>query len=155
MLVLPGSASTYRPPFESSELMIDAIGGQAFMFKPRWTAANTPQSMLVEPAFELANGSWKRTHAWRHIKHACGENPSRVYSQTRLDTAWDFRRAYNEGKKLKESQERWCEDPKSQTAPFPEDLQWEVLADVIRGNVKLNAHCYQTDGEPVVCLIIP
>ena len=131
MLVLPGSAN--------------AIGGTAYPFKPRWTAENTPQSMLVEPAYEITHGEWKRTHAWRHMKHACGENPSRVYSQTRLDTAWDFRKAYNEGKQLKAKQDRWCENPKEQKEPFPESLEWEPLADAIRGNVKVNIHCYQTN----------
>lgn len=135
MLVLPGSAGN--------------IGGQAFTFKPRWTDENTPQSMQVEPPFVISPGkngsaSWERTGAWRHIKHACGENPLRVYGNTRMDSAWDFRRAYNEGKQLKDRQERWCESPKTQTEPFPEDLQWEVMADIIRGNVKVNIHCYET-----------
>lgn len=58
MLVLPGSAGN--------------IGGQAFTFKPRWTAENTPQSMQVEPPFVIGqNGTWERTRAWRHMKHAC------------------------------------------------------------------------------------
>lgn len=61
MLVLPGSA--------------DNIGGQAFTFKPRWTKENTPESMLVEPPFVTKNGTWERTGAWRHIKHACGGEP--------------------------------------------------------------------------------
>ncbi|WVW85777.1 hypothetical protein I302_107815 [Kwoniella bestiolae CBS 10118] len=130
MLVLPGSA--------------DSIGGQAFPFKPRWTHENTPQSMLVEPAWKIDNGTWARTHSWRHIKHACGENPKRVYGQTRMDNAYDFRRAYTEGKTLKDKQDRWCSSPKTQTEPFPESLEWEVLSDVIRGNVKVNIHCYET-----------
>ncbi|KAK6910652.1 hypothetical protein I203_104684 [Kwoniella mangroviensis CBS 8507] len=130
MLVLPGSA--------------DSIGGQAFPFKPRWTHENTPQSMLVEPAWKIDNGTWARTHAWRHIKHACGENPKRVYGQTRMDNAYDFRRAYTEGRTLKEKQDRWCASPKTQTEPFPQSLEWEVLSDVIRGNVKVNIHCYET-----------
>ena len=45
---------------------------------------------------------------------------------------------------LKEKQERWCESPKTQTEPFPQDLQWEVMADILRGNVKVNIHCYET-----------
>jgi imidazolonepropionase-like amidohydrolase len=61
-----------------------------------------------------------------------------------MDTAWAFRGAYNEGKMLKEKQERWCESPKTQTEPFPQDLQWEVMADILRGNVKVNIHCYET-----------
>ncbi|WVQ99842.1 hypothetical protein IAU59_006985 [Kwoniella sp. CBS 9459] len=130
MLVLPGSAGN--------------IGGQAFPFKPRWTYENTPQSMLVEPAFVIDNGTWSRTHAWRHIKHACGENPHRVYGNTRMDSAYDFRRAYTEGKELKEKQDRWCQSPKTQSEPFPTSLEWEPLSDVIRGNVKVNIHCYET-----------
>lgn len=67
-----------------------------------------------------------------------------VYGNNRMDSAYDFRRAYTEGKKLKEQQDRWCADPKSQKEPFPTSLEWEVLADVIRGNVKVNIHCYET-----------
>ena len=26
---------------------------------------------------------------------------------------------------------------------FPEDLQWEALVDVVRGRVKVQAHCYE------------
>ncbi|OWZ77540.1 amidohydrolase [Cryptococcus neoformans Bt85] len=133
MLVLPGSAGS--------------IGGQAAAFKPRWTYENTPQSMQVEPPFVIdssGNGTWQRTHSWRHIKHACGENPARVYGAKRMDAAYDFRKAYAEGKKLKDAQDRWCADPKSQKEPFPTSLEYEVLADVIRGNVKVNIHCYET-----------
>jgi imidazolonepropionase-like amidohydrolase len=135
MLVLPGSAGN--------------IGGQAFTFKPRWTAENTPQSMQVEPPFVISSsddgkGSWTRTHAFRHVKHACGENPLRVYGNTRMDSAYDFRRAYTEGKNLKDRQDRWCASPKTQTEPLPESLEWELMADIIRGNVKVNIHCYET-----------
>lgn len=68
----------------------------------------------------------------------------RVYGNTRMDSAYDFRRAYTEGKNLKDKQDRWCSSPKTQTEPFPTSLEWEVLADVIRGNVKVNIHCYET-----------
>lgn len=103
--------------------------------------------MQVEPPFMIdssGNGTWQRTHSWRHIKHACGENPARVYGAKRMDAAYDFRKAYAEGKKLKDAQDRWCADPKSQREPFPTSLEYEVLADVIRGNVKVNIHCYET-----------
>lgn len=135
MLVLPGSAGN--------------IGGQAFTFKPRATEENTPRSMQVEPPFiisenEHGKGHWERTRSWRHIKHACGENPLRVYQNTRMDSAYDFRRAYTEGKLLMEKQDRWCASPKTQTEPFPDSLEWEAMADIIRGNVKVNIHCYET-----------
>lgn len=133
MLVLPGSAGN--------------IGGQAFVFKPRWTYENTPQSMQVDPPFIISNegnGTWERTGTWRHIKHATGENPSRFYGNTRMDSAFDFRRAYEEGRKLKEEQDWWCASAKTQDRPYPTSLEWEILADVIRGNVKVNIHCYET-----------
>jgi hypothetical protein len=69
-----------------------------------------------------------------------GENPSRVYSQTRMDSAWEFRQAYNTGRKLKESQDQFCAKAEaglwSELRDFPEDLQWEALVDVLRGKVK-------------------
>ena len=125
-------------------LITITFAGTAYTFKPRWTHENTPQSMQVEPPYLMKNGSWERTKAWRHIKHACGENPHRVYGNTRLDSAYDFRRAYDEGRKLKEKQDLWCGSPATQTEPFPDSLEWEPLADVIRGNVKVNIHCYET-----------
>ncbi|KAK8854942.1 hypothetical protein IAR55_003681 [Kwoniella newhampshirensis] len=132
MLVLPGSAG--------------AIGGQAFTFKPRWTYENTPQSMQVEPPYVInthGNGSWERTGSWIHLKSASGENPSRVYSDTRMDTYYKYRKAYTQGKKIKDEQDRWCESPKTQTEPFPTNLEYEALAEVIRGKVKVNIHSYE------------
>jgi imidazolonepropionase-like amidohydrolase len=61
-----------------------------------------------------------------------------------MDSAYNFRAAYDNGKRLKDAQERWCASPTTQTEPFPDSLEWEVLADVIRGNVKVNIHCYET-----------
>ena len=37
-----------------------------------------------------------------------GENPDRVYRQTRMDAAWNFRNAYNEARKIKEAQDEFC-----------------------------------------------
>lgn len=75
-------------------------------------------------------------------RHACGENPSGAYSQTRMDSAWNFRNAYNEAKKIKSAQDEFCGavergfwDKKSE---FPESpLKWESLVDVLRGRVKV------------------
>jgi hypothetical protein len=61
-----------------------------------------------------------------------------------MDAAYDFRRAYSEGKKLKDKQDEWCSAPKKQKEPFPDSLEWEVMADIIRGHVKVNIHCYET-----------
>jgi imidazolonepropionase-like amidohydrolase len=134
MLILPGSAGN--------------IGGQAFVAKPRITREDSPSSMVVESPFAIVkegNGTtYKRTGHWRHMKQAMGENPLRVYGFNRLDQAAEFRLAYLEGQKLMKEQDAWCAAGEENTTPFPEDFKYEVLADVIRGKVKVNTHSYTT-----------
>ncbi|TFK44767.1 carbohydrate esterase family 9 protein [Crucibulum laeve] len=143
--VLPGSA--------------DAIGGQAFTIKLRPTSERSSSSMLLEPPYSL-NG----THVdpslpprWRQMKHACGENPSRVYSGTRMDTIWAFRQGYDTARQIKEKQDQFCAKAArgqwSDIGEFPQDLQWEALVDVLRGRVKVHTHCYEaTDLDGIVRL---
>lgn len=135
--ILPGSAND--------------IGGQAFIMKLRPTAERSPSSMLLEPPYTL-NGSHfdhSLTPRWRHMKHACGENPSRVYGMTRLDSGWNFRAAYDSARKLRDAQDAFCSKAESDSwddlagETFPEDLQWESLVDVLRGRVRLAVHCYE------------
>ena len=81
-------------------------------------------------------------------RHACGENPSHVYSQTRMDSAWEFRHAYDEARKIRDAQDAYCEaasndnwedlvDDDGAMKIFPDSLQWEALVDVLRGRVKV------------------
>ncbi|KIJ09655.1 hypothetical protein PAXINDRAFT_87177, partial [Paxillus involutus ATCC 200175] len=135
--ILPGSANN--------------IGGQAFIIKLRETKERSPSSMLVEPPYTL-NGSHfdhDLPPRWRHMKHACGENPSRVYSMTRLDTGWNFRQAYDTARKIRDQQDDFCAKAEAGAwkelgdTAFPEDLQWEALVEVLRGRVKLAVHCYE------------
>ncbi|EMD37401.1 hypothetical protein CERSUDRAFT_83171 [Gelatoporia subvermispora B] len=136
-LILPGSAN--------------AIGGQAFVIKLRPTKERSPTSLLLEPPFGLngSNVDSRLPPRWRHMKHACGENPARVYGDTRMDDVWAWRKAYNKAREIKGAQDAFCEKAlardwdglKGQT--FPEDLQWESLVDILRGKVKVQTHCYE------------
>ncbi|KAJ8522890.1 hypothetical protein ONZ45_g603 [Pleurotus djamor] len=131
--VLPGSANN--------------IGGQAYMIKLRKTKEGSPSSMVVDPPDVLFNRTSSGEVKWRHMKHACGENPDRRYSQSRMDAAWQFRNAYNEAKKVKDKQDDFCARVDSGEVPaeeFPESpLEWEALVDVLRGRVKISTHCYE------------
>ncbi|KAM6500145.1 hypothetical protein JOM56_003159 [Amanita muscaria] len=148
--VLPGSANN--------------IGGQAFLIKLRPTAEGSASSKVLEPPEMLhyPNASSSGYTHWRHMKHACGENPDRVYSQSRMDAAWNFRNAYNEALKIKSAQDQFCKHAEAgewdivesgaighkkhkhdKLPEFPESLQWESLVDVLRGRVKLSVHCYE------------
>ncbi|OAX33578.1 hypothetical protein K503DRAFT_700202 [Rhizopogon vinicolor AM-OR11-026] len=135
--ILPGSANN--------------IGGQAFIMKLRPTAERSPSSMLLEPPYTLNGTHFNHslTPRWRHMKHACGENPSARYDITRLDSGWNFRAAYDHARKLRDAQDAFCTKAESGSwddlagKSFPEDLQWESLIDVLRGRVKLAVHCYE------------
>ncbi|KAF9367461.1 hypothetical protein CPB97_005726, partial [Podila verticillata] len=102
----------------------------------------------------------------RYMKMACGENPNRVYGQyfhtmpsTRLGEGWLLCDQSAKATKLKDAQDNWCQPVKSLPkygrcrldTPFSEDLQYESLVAVLRDDVKLNIHCYEThDLEAMV-----
>ncbi|KAF8969443.1 carbohydrate esterase family 9 protein [Flammula alnicola] len=129
---------------------MNAIGGQAFMVKLRKPSDRSASSMLLEPPYSLtlpSDGSESYTpFRWRHMKQACGEN-LRGYGN-RMDTMWSFRVAYTEAMKIKLSQDDYCAKAEeglwdSLSGPFPEDVRWEMLVDVLRGKVKISSHCYE------------
>lgn len=119
-------------------------------------------SMIVEPPYSL-NTPDDIDHAqfrWRHMmyevvssdcynldnssdRQACGEN-LRQYG-TRMDTIWALRSAYNQAMKIKVTQDEYCRKAEtglweSLDGPFPIDFRWEMLVDVLRGNVKVGTH---------------
>ncbi|KAI0340770.1 hypothetical protein BDW22DRAFT_1359586 [Trametopsis cervina] len=137
----------------------NAIGGQAFFVKLRKTAERSPTSMIIEPPHNL-NGSTPDDDAplrWRHMKQACGENLIRY--GTRMDALWAFRSAYNEARKIKHLQDNFCVKAEAglwdelTEREFPENLQWEMLVDVLRGRVRIANHCYEAvDIDDIVRL---
>ncbi|CAE6507915.1 unnamed protein product [Rhizoctonia solani] len=140
-LVLPGSA--------------DNIGGQGFVIKLGKDAVRKgPSAMVLEPPNELfiSRNQSKQDEGprWRHTKHACGENPSEVYSQTRMDSIWNFRKAYNRAREVLSKQNEYCANAQAgkwgdiRGKDFPEDLEYESLVDVLRGRTKVHVHCYET-----------
>ncbi|KAH9176445.1 carbohydrate esterase family 9 protein [Lactarius sanguifluus] len=151
-LILPGSANAIGKLLIVAGYRYDDLtahaGGQAFTIKLRKTAERSPTAMLLEPPYQL-NGTYPASGVvpWRQMKHACGENPSRVYRATRMDTFWAFRQAYDRARQIKKEQDAYCEQAFSgrwsNLGEFPEDLQWEALVDVLRGRVKVQTHCYE------------
>ncbi|KAH9853225.1 carbohydrate esterase family 9 protein [Lenzites betulinus] len=133
-LVLPGSAN--------------AIGGQGVVIKLRPPTDHSPTGMLLENPYNSSEYDSGKQFRFRQMKHACGENPDRVYSNTRMDTAWAFREGYEKARQIKEAQDGYCAKATSGQwsglGEFPEDLQWEALVDVLRGRVKVHTHCYET-----------
>ncbi|THG99949.1 hypothetical protein EW026_g2520 [Hermanssonia centrifuga] len=136
-LVLPGSAN--------------AIGGQGIVIKLRPPEDRSPTGMLLENPYSTNQTEYDTSAVFRYrqMKHACGENPNRVYSDTRMDVIWAFRQAYDKARQIKNTQDQYCTKAlagewKGLAPDFPEDLQWEALVDVLRGRVKVHTHCYET-----------
>ena len=57
--------------------------------------------------------------------------------------------SYNKAREIKTAQDQYCNAVLGgdwatlNKSPFPEDLQWEALVDVLRGRVKVQVHCYE------------
>jgi imidazolonepropionase-like amidohydrolase len=82
------------------------------------------------------------------VKMACGENPKRVYGDktgpsTRMGNMAGDRAAFAEAEKYRREWDKWLE---SKTGDPPDrDLKLETLADVLRGEVLIQNHCYRAD----------
>ncbi|KAK3822422.1 MAG: hypothetical protein JOS17DRAFT_753523 [Linnemannia elongata] len=142
-LILPGSGNV--------------MGGEAYTVKMRKVDTLSTDDMLVQAGED---------EKWRYMKMACGENPKRYYGQylnqmpsTRLGEGWLLRDQFAKATELRRAQDDWChaaeELPKwgrhRLDKPFPEDLQYESLVGILRDEVKLNIHCYEThDLEAMV-----
>ncbi|KAI8333784.1 hypothetical protein EDC96DRAFT_525755 [Choanephora cucurbitarum] len=143
-LVLPGSSNL--------------IGGEAYAFKLRPVKSLSNQDMLVQADVDDA-----LEKKWRYLKMACGENPKNNYGRrqqrmplTRMGEAYLLRQVFADAQKLVEAQNDWCsiaeeisyndkyQDWLRLDRAFPDDISLESLTALLRGQVKLNIHCYET-----------
>lgn len=78
------------------------------------------------------------------LKHACGENPKRVYASrgpsTRMGNVAGWRQQYLQAEQYRRRWDKWLVDRKGE--PPARDLGMETLAEVLRGNILVQWHCY-------------
>ena len=132
-LILPGSGNN--------------IGGQAYPVK---FAVGKPGGRA-----EISIGDLLIPTEWRYMKMACGENAKRQRQQgrdgypiSRLGEAYYFRHAFEQAQKYNRAQDDWCDAAESGGLEslgsyLPQELEWEALGAVLRGQVKVNTHCYE------------
>ncbi|HXF96298.1 MAG TPA: amidohydrolase [Gemmatimonadales bacterium] len=82
------------------------------------------------------------------LKMACGENPKRVYGNrggpsTRMGNMAGYRAAFIRAERYRERWDKWLKD--RQGDPPERDLELETLAEVLRGNIQVQNHCYRAD----------
>ncbi|KAF4121422.1 Amidohydrolase family [Geosmithia morbida] len=124
------------------------ISGEGVVVKMR--QADSVRDMLVN----VTEGSPK---PMRYLKMAMGENQKRQFENvpggpsTRLGESYWFRKAYDNARRLKQEQDMWCEAAsttagrESLSTEYPRSLEWQTLVDVLRGNVRVNIHGYETE----------
>ncbi|KAF2263032.1 hypothetical protein CC78DRAFT_519114 [Lojkania enalia] len=133
-LILPGSGNN--------------MGGEAFVVKFAVGTKNgrneiSQRDMLAAPDARL-----------RWMKMACGENPKKVYGKvgergpfSRLGEWWEFRHAMEQARNYVREQDDWCAaagtiGAENMATYLPQKLEWEGLGAVLRGQVRVNTHCY-------------
>jgi imidazolonepropionase-like amidohydrolase len=141
-LVLPGSGNN--------------IGGEAFVIKHAVGRADGRNETSISDLLADPDRNW------RYMKMACGENPKHIHGKigergptSRLGESWEFRHAFEEASKLLQEQDDWCQaasqDPNRVKGYLPNEIRWEALIGVLRGQVHVNVHCYTvTDLEAFV-----
>jgi len=83
------------------------------------------------------------------LKMACGENPKRVYGgrgqapSTRMGNFAGYRAAFAAAERYRRRWDAWNANHQGD-AP-DRDLQLETLADVLRGRILVQNHCYRAD----------
>jgi imidazolonepropionase-like amidohydrolase len=106
---------------------------------------------------------------WRWMKMACGENPKTMGRYThqmptsRMGSGWMFRKQFEQAQRVLQEQDDWCVRAEVATSLFkdkahlhvssryPEPLMDESLVMLLRGDVRLQVHCYEpNDMEMMV-----
>ncbi len=128
---------------------------------PRALAAGVTTAMILPGSANLFGGrtatiklvpsrtvqGMKFPNAKYGLKMACGENPKRVYASrgpsTRMGNMAGYRAAWIQAEAYRRRWDAWQANPEG-AAPT-RDLGLETLAEVLRGNILVQNHCYRAD----------
>jgi imidazolonepropionase-like amidohydrolase len=112
------------------------------------------QAVLIKNKFGLSKEGMLFPNAPRSIKFASGENPKRVYGtrnqlpSTRMGNFEVMRQSFEDAKVYRRDwdayNEKVAKSDKEARAPH-RDLKLEALADVLRGKLLVQIHCYRAD----------
>lgn len=112
------------------------------------------QAVVIKNKFGLGRDQMLFPNAPRSIKFASGENPKRVYGgrdqlpSTRMGNFEVMRQSFEDAKAYMASWDEYnakvAKGDKSAVAP-KKDLKMEALADILRGKLYVQIHCYRAD----------
>src|SRR5271168_895236 len=112
------------------------------------------QAVVIKNKFGFSRDAMLFPNAPRSIKFASGENPKRVYGRrnelpsTRMGNFEVMRQAFEDAKAYMATWDAYnakiAKGDKEAVAP-KKDLKLEALADVLRGKLYVQIHCYRAD----------
>ncbi len=112
------------------------------------------QAVVIKNKFGLSKEEMLFPNAPQSIKFASGENPKRVYGarnqlpSTRMGNFEVMRQAFEDAKVYRREwdayNEKLAKGDKDARAPH-RDLKLEALADILRGKLLVQIHCYRAD----------
>ena len=112
------------------------------------------QAVVIKNKFGLSRDEMLFPNAPRSIKFASGENPKRVYGRrnevpsTRMGNFEVMRQSFEDARAYMASWDAYnakvAKGDKDATAP-KKDLKLEALADILRGKLFVQIHCYRAD----------
>jgi imidazolonepropionase-like amidohydrolase len=118
---------------------LQALPGSANLFGGRSAVLKVVPSRTVQ--------GMKFPGAKYGLKMACGENPKRVYRQrgpsTRMGNVAGYREQWIKAERYRRQWDAWLANRKKD--PPDRDLALETLAEVLRGNILVQNHCYRAD----------
>jgi len=112
------------------------------------------QAIVIKHKYGLGRDELLFPGAPQSIKFASGENPKRVYGQknqlpsTRMGNFAVMRQAFTEARDYMRSWDEYEAKVKKgdkDATPPKKDLRLEALADVMRGKLLVQIHCYRAD----------
>ncbi len=112
------------------------------------------QAVVIKNKFGLSRQAMLFPNAPRSIKFASGENPKRVYGSrgqtpsTRMGNFEIMRQSFEDAKSYMASWDAYDAKLKKgdkDATPPHRDLKLEALADVLRGKLLVQIHCYRAD----------
>jgi imidazolonepropionase-like amidohydrolase len=105
------------------------------------------RSVVLKPVPSATVQGMKFPGAKYGLKMACGENPARTYGQrgpsTNMGNVAGYRKMWIQAQDYKRRWDAWIANPKGD--PPARDLGLETLAEVLRGNILVQMHCYRAD----------
>ncbi|KAL2283525.1 hypothetical protein FJTKL_09847 [Diaporthe vaccinii] len=139
-LIIPGSANI--------------MGGEGTVVKNAWRPGPNAEFVVEEMLLEHGLPAAGRR---RYMKMACGENPIGVYKHTRMGNAWVLRKWLARARELVDKQDGWCEAARgaasareragllAEKGGYPEELELDSTAGMLRGQVAMHNHCYEPE----------